>query len=82
MVEVKDRSAYDVTSIWNTGHPENICTFHASSAEDALHRLNRLAQQAQPQFDFMPEVSRMVGVVVHLAEDLHHPSRRQVTKLI
>lgn len=65
--EVRDKSAYDLISVWNTGHPGNICTLHASSAEDALHRLNRLAQQAQPGFDFMPEIRRMVGCVVFLA---------------
>lgn len=64
--EVRDRSAYDLISIWNTGHPGNICTIHASSAEDALHRLNRLAQQAQSGFDFLPELKRMVGFVVYI----------------
>lgn len=65
--EVRDQSAYDLINIWNTGHPGNICTVHASSAEDALHRLNRLAQQIQPTMDFMPEIRRMVGLVVFLA---------------
>lgn len=62
-------------SIWNTGHPGNICTIHTSSTEDALHRLNRLAQQAQPQFDFLPEIQKMVSTVVYLAMNI----RRYVT---
>lgn len=66
--EVRDKSAYDLISVWNTGHPGNICTLHASSAEDALHRLNRLAQQGQPGFDFREEIERMVDVVVFIAE--------------
>ncbi len=65
--EVRDKSAYDLISVWNTGHPGNICTVHASSAEDALHRINRLAQQAQPGFDFREEIERMVGCVVFIA---------------
>ena len=67
--EVRDKSAYDLISVWNTGHPGNICTLHASSAEDALHRLNRLAQQGLPGFDFKEEIERMVGSVVFVAND-------------
>ena len=80
--EVRDRSAYDLISIWNTGHPGNICTIHASSAEDALHRLNRLAQQAQPGFDFMSEIKRMVGLVPYLTKNHHNSIRYKVAQLL
>lgn len=76
--EVRDHSAYDLIAIWNTGHPGNICTIHASSAEDALQRLNRLAQQAQPQFDFIPEIKRMVGLSVYIALDVERAGGRRV----
>lgn len=77
--EVRDRSAYDLISIWNTGHPGNICTIHASSAEDTLHRLNQLAQQAQPGFDFMEEIRRMVRMVIYLAENRPLPFGRSIS---
>ena len=80
--EVRDRSAYDLISIWNTGHPGNICTLHADSAEDSLERLNRLAQQEQPHFDFREEIGKAVGVCIHLKEDATCSTGRRVTKLI
>lgn len=76
--EVRDKSAYDLISVWHTGHPGNICTVHASSAEDALHRLNRLAQQGQPGFDFGEELERMVGCVVFIAEASGHNYKRMI----
>jgi len=80
--EVRDRSAYDLISIWNTGHPGNICTLHADSAEDSLERLNRLAQQEQPHFDFKNEIGKAVGACVHLKEDALCLPGRRVTKVI
>lgn len=80
--EVRDRAAYDLISIWNTGHPGNICTLHSDSAVDTLERLNRLARQAQPLFDFRPEIGQSVGAVVHLTEDQSHPTGRRVTHVI
>lgn len=80
--EVRDKAAYDLISIWNTGHPGNICTLHSDSAVDTLERLNRLAQQAQPLFDFRPEIGKSVGAVVHLTEDFKHPAGRTVTGVI
>ena len=80
--EVRDKAAYDLISIWNTGHPGNICTLHSDSAVDTLERLNRLAQQAQPLFDFRPEIGRSVGAVIHLTEDFSHPTGRKVTSII
>lgn len=80
--EVRDRSAYDLISIWNTGHPGNICTLHADSAEDSLERLNRLAQQEQPNFDFREEIGKAVGVCVHLKEDATHRLGRYVSKVL
>lgn len=80
--EVRDKTAYDLINIWNTGHPGNLCTLHADSAVDTLDRLNRLAQQAQPNFDFRPEIGKAVSVCVHLAEDRTHPAGRRVTDVI
>jgi type IV secretion system protein VirB11 len=80
--EVRDHSAYDLITIWNTGHPGNICTLHADSAEDSLGRLNRLAQQKQPHFDFREEINKAVGVCIHLKEDLLHMSGRQISKVL
>ena len=80
--EVRDKSAYDLISVWNTGHPGNICTVHANSAEDALHRINRLAQQAQPGFDFREEIERMVGVIVFIMEEEGSRNKRVIKILI
>ena len=80
--EVRDRSAYDLISIWNTGHPGNICTLHADSAEDRLERLNRLAQQGQVHFDFRGEIGKAAGFCVHLEEDHDHVNNRKVTNLL
>lgn len=80
--EVRDKTAYDLINIWNTGHPGNLCTLHADSAEDSLDRLNRLAQQAQPNFDFRPEIGKAVSTVVHLVEDINHPAGRRVSSVI
>jgi P-type conjugative transfer ATPase TrbB len=44
--EVRDEAALDLLDAWATGHPGGVATVHASTAEGALHRLNRLAQRA------------------------------------
>jgi type IV secretion system protein TrbB len=44
--EVRGLEALDLLDAWATGHPGGVATVHASSAEGALLRLNRLAQRA------------------------------------
>ena len=44
--EVRGSEALDLLDAWATGHPGGVATVHASSAEGALLRLDRLAQRA------------------------------------
>jgi len=44
--EVRGPEALDLLDAWATGHPGGVSTVHASSAEGALLRLDRLAQRA------------------------------------
>jgi type IV secretion system protein TrbB len=39
---VRDGAALDMVQAWNTGHPGGVCTLHANSARDAIHRLEDL----------------------------------------
>ncbi len=79
--EVRDHTACDLITIWNTGHPGNLCTLHADSAVDSLDRINRLAQRAH-NVDFRPEIGKAVGACVNLEEDAGHPAGRRVNSLI
>lgn len=64
--EVRDEAALDFLDAAATGHPGGLCTTHAGSALEALHRLDRLAQRANvpPQRELIGEA---VGLVVVLS---------------
>ena len=59
--EVRGSEALDLLDAWATGHPGGVATLHASSAEGALHRLDRLAQRAN-----VPEQTELVAEAVHI----------------
>ena len=63
--EVRGAEALDLLDAWATGHPGGIATVHASSAEGALLRLDRLAQRANvpPQAALVAEAVGLVVVV-------------------
>jgi type IV secretion system protein TrbB len=71
--EVRGAEALDLLDAWATGHPGGIATVHASSAEGALHRLDRLAQRANvpPQTELVAEAVQLVVLI-----DGGHKSRR------
>jgi type IV secretion system protein TrbB len=75
--EVRGAEALDLLDAWATGHPGGVATVHASSAEGALHRLDRLAQRANvpPQADLVAEA---VHLVVLLAGG---HAKRRVTEI-
>jgi type IV secretion system protein VirB11 len=75
--EVRGAEALDLLDAWATGHPGGIATLHASTAEGALTRLDRLAQRANvpPQAELVAEAVHLVVVI-----DGHH-SRRRVTEI-
>ena len=75
--EVRGPEALDLLDAWATGHPGGVATLHASSAEGALHRLDRLAQRAN-----VPPQTELVAEAVHLVvliEGGH--ARRRVTEI-
>ena len=61
--EVRDGAALHLLDAWATGHPGGCATVHATDAQGALRRLDRLAQRAgvPPQHELVAEA---VGVVV------------------
>ena len=63
--EVRGAEALDLLDAWATGHPGGIATVHASSAEGALFRLDRLAQRANvpPQAALVAEAVGLVVVI-------------------
>ena len=63
--EVRGIEALDLLDAWATGHPGGIATVHASSAEGALLRLDRLAQRANvpPQAELVAEAVGLVVVI-------------------
>ena len=74
---VRGAEALDLLDAWATGHPGGVATLHASTAEGALTRLDRLAQRANvpPQAELVAEAVHLVVVI-----DGHH-SRRRVTEI-
>ncbi len=63
--EVRGSEALDLLDAWATGHPGGVATVHASSAEGALLRLDRLAQRANvpPQAPLIAEAIHVIVVI-------------------
>ncbi|MEP6496115.1 MAG: P-type conjugative transfer ATPase TrbB [bacterium] len=59
--EVRGAEALDLLDAWATGHPGGIATVHASSAEGALVRLDRLARRAN-----VPSQRELIAEAIHL----------------
>ncbi len=76
--EVRGAEALDLLKAWNTGNPGGCATVHANSAEDALDRLNQLAQEAG-----VPTQARLVASTVDLVAHMERAgSRRRVHELV
>lgn len=58
--EVRGAEALDLLDAWATGHPGGVATVHASTAEGALNRLDRLAQRAN-----VPPQAALVAEAIH-----------------
>lgn len=58
--EVRGAEALDLLDAWATGHPGGVATVHASTAEGALNRLDRLAQRAN-----VPPQTALVAEAIH-----------------
>jgi type IV secretion system protein VirB11 len=65
--EVRGAEALDLLDAWATGHPGGVATVHASSAEGALIRLDRLARRANvpSQRELIAEAIQLVVVMQH-----------------
>jgi type IV secretion system protein TrbB len=63
--EVRGAEALDLLDVWATGHPGGCGTCHATTAEGALLRLDRLAQRnnVPPQTALIAEAIRVVAVI-------------------
>ena len=63
--EVRGVEALDLLDVWATGHGGGVATVHASSAEGALLRLDRLARRANvpPQRELIAEAIHLVVVI-------------------
>ncbi|MCP3962336.1 MAG: P-type conjugative transfer ATPase TrbB [bacterium] len=76
--EVRGAEAYDLLKAWNTGNPGGCATVHANGAQDALERLDQLAQEAG-----VPSQARLVASTVHLvAHMVREGQRRYLQQLI
>jgi type IV secretion system protein VirB11 len=75
--EVRGAEAVDLLDAWATGHPGGVATVHASSAEGALARLDRLAQRAN-----VPSQRSLIAEAVHLVAVIEGGNNgRRVTEL-
>lgn len=63
--EVRGAEALELLDVWATGHPGGVATVHASSAEGALLRLDRLARRANvpSQVELIAEAVHLVAVI-------------------
>ncbi len=59
--EVRGAEALDLLDVWATGHPGGVGTCHATSAEGALLRLDRLAQRNN-----VPSQVALIADAIHL----------------
>lgn len=76
--EVRGSEALDLLDAWATGHPGGVATVHASSAEGALLRLDRLAQRAN-----VPPQTALIAEAVHLIAVIEGSNAgRRVTDLV
>jgi|GEM_PF-813214 len=68
--EIRDASAFEFLQAINTGHAGSMCTVHANTARDALHRLENLALMAAGNVvlaAIKSQVSSALDLVIHLA---------------
>lgn len=59
--EVRGAEALDLLDVWATGHPGGVGTCHATSADGALLRLDRLAQRNN-----VPSQMALIAEAIHL----------------
>ena len=75
--EVRGAEALDLLKAWNTGNPGGCATVHANNADDALTRLDQLAQEADVPTQ-VRLVASSVDLVVHMER---YGSHRRVAQI-
>jgi type IV secretion system protein VirB11 len=75
--EVRDGAAYHLMDAWTTGHPGGAGTVHATTAEGALRRMERLARQVA-RVDQRPLVAESIDLVVVIA---FRQGRRRIVEM-
>jgi pilus assembly protein CpaF len=83
--EVRGEEAFYMLDTFASGHPGGLATVHANSAEDALHRVQLLAQRAPASGHSAQVVAGMVGrgvdVVVY-QEYFEEENIRRISEII
>jgi len=75
--EVRGSEALELLDVWATGHPGGVATVHASSAEGALLRLDRLARRAN-----VPSQTELVAEAIHVVAVIEGGNgRRRISEL-
>lgn len=82
--EIRGSEALDLLRALNTGHRGSLCTLHANSAEDALHRLELLCLMSGPEspplWALRSYISRAIQLVAHLGRDME--GQRRLMELV
>jgi pilus assembly protein CpaF len=83
--EVRDDAAVDMLQAMNTGHDGSLCTGHANSPEDMLHRLETLVLMGMdlPLAAIRQQIASALEIVIHLGR-LRDGSRKvlEVTEVV
>jgi type IV secretion system protein VirB11 len=79
--EVRGPEADGLLLAWNSGHPGGVCTIHANSGEDGLHKLVRYVAQSPNSRTLAAtaiaaELPRLIDLVVFIEACVEPPFRR------
>lgn len=86
--EVRDKEAYALLEMWNTGHDGGLATVHGTTAARGLGRIQRLAYgglQHGAGGEFIPQVvAEAIHVVVFIkkVDESICPAKRRVTEVL
>jgi pilus assembly protein CpaF len=83
--EVRGEEAFYMLDTFGSGHPGGLATVHANSAQDALHRVQLLAQRAPASGHSAQVVAGMVGRGVDIVvyqEYFEQENARRVSEII
>ena len=76
--EVRGSEALTMIKAWGTGHPGGLCTIHANSPRDAVHRLEDLIGEVAISTP-RRSIVRAIGLIAFIEFDAASKSGRRVT---